>query len=447
VSRHDRDPAPQPADTGKAAGAELPTRPGLVVAAVAAALACAALPVFLVGALSERIGDELALSGAGIGAALAAFFLAGAAASVPAGRLADHVGSRWALRAGLAVAAVTCLGIGLTARSGLVLAGCLCLGGTAVAMVDTGGARALAGAVPVARQGVAFGAKEASIPVAALLAGLTLPALGERLGWPTAFLAAAAVAVVVAALVPAGVERTRRSALPTSTGRVAPTRIPPADPAAGPAAATSRPRDAADPAGTVGPPLVALAVAAGLGAAAANAAATFLVRGAADAGASSAAAGLLLSIASAASVAARLSAGVAADRRAGGELRIVVALMSAGAVGLAGLATQVSALLLPAAVLALGAGWGWTGLVFLAAVRLDPARPARAAGIVLAGLAVGGAGGPAGFGAVSTAAGFRSAWTMAAAAMAVAAAVTVAAARQTAQHHDNRDDGPGARAQ
>lgn len=68
--------------------------------------------------------------------------------------------------------------------------------------VDTGAARAFSDRVPVGRQGLAFGIKEASIPGASMLAGLSLPVIAAALGWRASFVAAAAVAAVVLVALP-----------------------------------------------------------------------------------------------------------------------------------------------------------------------------------------------------------------------------------------------------
>ena len=67
------------------------------------------------------------------------------------------------------------------------------------------------------------------------------------------------------------------------------------------------------------------------------------------------------------------------------------------------------------------------GLAFLAAVRLLPSRPARAAGVILAGLSIGGASGPLVFGAVASSLGYRASWSAAAVSTAIAAALCILA--------------------
>src|SRR5690606_32204086 len=56
--------------------------------------------------------------------------------------------------------------------------------------------------MPASRQGLAFGIKQAAIPGATLLSGLSVPTIALTAGWRWAFVLAAAVAVGSLALVP-----------------------------------------------------------------------------------------------------------------------------------------------------------------------------------------------------------------------------------------------------
>lgn len=424
---------------------------------VAGALVGASMPVFLLSALAPAIQSELGFGEAGLGLAVAAFFLAAAASSVPGGRFADRFGAPIALRTGLAVAMTGGLGVALLAGSRWSLAAAMFLGGTALGFVDTGGARAIAAAIPPTRQGFAFGAKEASIPVASFLAGASVPILGAQLGWRAAFVAGVALAAAVAISVSRRLEHPGHISLAASgpgagvagppvvtvaTGEMrtdanlAGSRDPP-DPGAGAASDT-------EPGGVRAGvwPLLLLSATAAMGGGAAAATTTFLVASSVAGGLGSGAAGVLLAGASAVAVAARLVVGAAADRRTSAAVLIVSTMLVLGALGTVGLgvgaatdtlsAATLPALLIVSAVLAVGAGWGWTGLVFLAAVRLDAQRPAKAAGIVLAGLGTGGAAGPALFGAVAGRSGYGPAWAIAGAAM-VTAAITAAYAHHFAR--------------
>lgn len=429
-----------------------------------AALSAATLPVFLTGALQGRIAADLDVGTGAIGTAIAAFFLAASVSSVPGGRITDRIGATAGLRLGMLIATIAAVAVALAADDRWQLTAALALGGVAVAFVDPGTARALTATVPYRSHGAAFGIKEASVPVASLLAGLVLPLLGAQLGWRPAFYLGAGIAVVTALLVPARLDEvigaagigplahdtpdgaapgrpggagtasqhpdaaTGRAHHGTRDGGVAPSEeTTSTSPPAGVGARQQPPRTAALLAG--------LAVAAALAGGVAAAVAAFLVPTAQVVGLSAGAAGVLLSVGSLASVIARLGLGVMVDRRPGTELASITWLTATGAAGV-GLLALLSAstpgpaagpsplalvLLVVAGVAALGAGWGWTGLVFLAAVRLEPTRPARAAGAVLAGLGAGGSLGPALIGVIAEQAGFAPTWTVGAVLMGVAA--------------------------
>ena len=389
-------------------------RPGPVRVIVTAALTLvvAALPVFLLGALAPRVIADLGIGEVAIGGLVALFFLVGAVTSVPGGHLTDRVGATTALRLGAVLAATVTVAIAATGTALWVLALLFAFAGIAVPLADTGGARAIAAGVPRGRQGIAFGGKEASIPVASLLAGLTVPLLGAQLGWRPAYAVAAGLGIVVAITIPRGLDQPA----PPAPDDVA---LPPR---------TRRSPDPALPTSVRRSALLLLALAAAFGSAAANAAPTFLVASTVAGGLPEARAGLVLAVASSAGVAMRLASGVAADRFAGTERRLTAGLMAVGGAGMLVLALgEAAGVTVGGAILALGGGWGWTGLAFLAAVRLLPEQPARAAGMVLAGLATGGALGPLGFGALAAGPGYGTAWTAGAIAMGTAAVLATSA--------------------
>lgn len=399
-----------------------PARPPATrtIAAVATALVAASLPVFLLGALAPRLMPELGLSPAGLGSAVGIFFAAAAAAAIPGGRLTDRIGASLALRLGVAGSALWLMVIGLGVSSATSLVVVLLLAGSVLGLVDPGGARALATAVPPHRQGIGFGVKEASIPVASLLAGIALPALT---GWRPAFVAAGIGTLAVVLLVPSarvlgpgGSPADEPAGHPTTRG---PAGIPPTP--RGPAGSVPG-------AGTNDSAVGLLAVVAGLGGGSAAATVTFLVPASVAAGASQARAGAILAIASIGAGLVRLVVGGIADRRPAATPALLASALLLGAVGVA----SIGRLPLPAAaLLALAAGWGWTGLVFLAAVQRRPETPARAAGVVLAGLGIGGAVGPPLVGLLITARGYDTAWLSLAGVLCLAGLLAASSARSS----------------
>ena len=365
------------------------------------------LPVFLVGALGTTIGAELGLSETAIGGAATALFLCSAIVATPAGRAVERVGAGVALRAGVSIAGLVALSVALVTDGWWTLVVPMTVGGVAVALVDTGAARAFADRVRPERQGAAFGIKEASIPGASMLAGLSLPTVASLFGWRASFAGAAGVAAVVALSLP------RPSRFRSDAGTIAP------EDTGGTRVATAG--------------VVRFAIGAGLGTGAATATATFLVGGLVADGIGTSVAGTVLSVASLAGIGTRLAAGWRADRPHVAPVRMIVALQALGALGLAGLALGGGLpLSVPSAVVAIGAGWGWTGLAFLAVVRANPTAPAAAAGVVLTGLGTGGALAPLAFGALVDAVSFGLAWAAAGVLMAAGAALTASARHELA---------------
>lgn len=385
------------------------------MAVAALGLIIAVLPAFMLGGLSVQVRAEMGFSETALGGAITVFFVAAGLTSIPGGRLGDHVGARRALVGGSAVTAVGLLMIA-SAGTWVALALGLAVAGVAVGLTEPGIAATLARLVPSDRQGVAFGVKEASIPGATLLAGAAVPAVALTVGWRWAFAGAVLLVPVLWVLVPSD---------------------------------TAHPRPRPEAGGRTGAPVGPLSVVAagsGLGVGAVTAMSAFLVEAAVRSGVRPGMAGLLLSGGSLAGIVSRVSVGWLADRTARSQLPVVAVMLTggAGALGLLALAGATggagsAVALVTGAVLAFSVGWGWTGLLFLSAVRASPQAPASAAGIALAGLSVGGAGGPLLFGMLVSSASFAVAWTVGAATMLAGAVLVSVGGRMLLMRAEDAD--------
>lgn len=349
------------------------------------------LPVWLVGALAVQIDRDLPLGPTRLGLASSAFFGSAALGSALAGRAAERMGPRAAMRAAtLAAVLVNLVLAGAPAYPVLLVT--LAFGGATNALAQVGANLMIAQGVAPGRQGFSLAVKQAGVPAGTLIGGLAVPVLGVTVGWRWAFVAAAVGAASAWPGIPA-----------VGSGR--------------------RPRDVPrQPTDLPVGLLVGLAVAVAFAAAANGSLATFLVSAGVDAGYSESAAGLLLTAGSAVGITMRLYAGHRADRRGERHLPVVATLLVGGAGGYLLLAPGTRPSHLLGALFAFGAGWAWPGLFNLAVVRANPSAPASATGITQTGVYVGGLAGPAVFGAVADAHGFGVAWTLAAASSALAAA-------------------------
>ena len=363
-----------------------------LVATLATTLTAAtisALPVLLLGGLAVLIRGELDFGEFGLGIAIGSFFTASALVSLPAGAVSERIGPSRTMAVGLAGTAAALAGIAVFPTSLALLVPWLILAGAANALIQVGANHLLAVGVHLHRQGLAYGVKQSAIPLAAMLAGASVPVIGLTLGWRTAYGVAAGLGL-------AGLVFVWRVA--GSDGDHEP--------------ATEREGDAPISA------LVVLALGAGLGTTAANALTGFSVSSSVDAGLGQDVAGVLLTIGSLLGMSVRIGGGWLADRLARGSLLLVAGLLAIGAFGYAGLALRPSAglVLVGATLVAFLGGWGYQGLVLLATARTNPASPAAALAIVRIGPNAGAVIGPLIFGAIVERAGYGVAWGFAAAA-------------------------------
>ncbi|HEX2184292.1 MAG TPA: MFS transporter, partial [Chloroflexota bacterium] len=176
-------------------------------------------------------------------------------------------------------------------------------------------------------------------------------------------------------------------------------------------------------------PLLLLALGIGLGSTAATPLGAFIVESSVAAGLRVETAGLLLALGSAVNIVVRVLFGHLADGMSGGRLRLVAAMLGIGVAGFALLATGESGLIVPGALLAFGAGWGWPGLFNFAVVKTSPGAPAAATGITQTGASGGAALGPLVFGLVAEVTSYDVAW-LGSGAMALVALVAILAGRR-----------------
>ncbi|MEX0869674.1 MAG: MFS transporter [Nitriliruptoraceae bacterium] len=387
----------------------------IAISVTACAFVLAALPFFLVGGLAVQIRADLDLSAAQIGSAVSAAFLVAAVSGPLGGRVADRIGPRRALVLGAAVSTFSLTGIATAAQGWPTLLTFLVIGGLAVALTDPGLAVLINRAVVPRLHGLAFGIKESAVPVASLIAGVTVPAIAVTLGWRWAFGVGLAFLVALAMLLPR-VRTDLSGAHPQPTPRVAHETSGDTDAASSPSPAT----------------LVLIAVAASFGMTAAGGISVFLTQSAVAMGRSPSTAGVLLAVGSVAGVATRIVMGVVADRSGREQFGIIAMMLTLGAAAMLVGASGAPVLLTIGTLGVFSAGWGWSGLLLLSLVRALPHAPGRAGGVAVAGLASGTAFGPVVFGIVAETFSYARAWQMSAALTLVAAALMWGASRAMA---------------
>jgi len=364
-----------------------------VLLATAAATTACVFPPFLLGAMAVQVRADLGFSEAGTGLGVAAFFASASVFSAALGRWAERRGGGRGLRQaalGSAAMQVAIAGLAGSLPALLVL---LALAGTANALAQPAANLVISQALPLHRQGLGFAVKQSAIPASTMLAGLAVPAIALTAGWRWAFVGSGLLSLASAAVVPA--EGRWR-------GRPAPAAFE----------------------GSGRAPMATMAVLSlgiALGAAAAGTLGAFLVSAGVEAGLAPGTAGLTLTLGSAVGITVRLLAGLRADRRRGGHLRVVAVMLALGSVAFVLLATGRPGVIVAAVPLAFGAGWAWPGLFNLAVVLANPGSPAAATGITQTGTYLGAVAGPLVFGFLAEHVSFAAAWLVAAAAAAGAA--------------------------
>lgn len=400
------------------APSEVPGKLGLRPILLAVSVATVGvLPSFLTGGLAVQIRGELGFGAGALGLVVALFFVVSSAFSALAGRVVERIGFYTAMRSSAVVGALSLLAVATLAGSWWGIVACLVLGGLGNAVAQPATNLMLAREVPGGRQGLAFGVKQAAIPIATLLAGLAVPVVALTVGWRWAFAGAALLALIVALFVP-NVGHSGAAA----TGRAKKSRTGEAPIAA----------------------LILLSVGIGLGSTAATPLGAFLVESATSTGVEVGTAGLLLALGSAVGIVVRVAAGYLADGMESGRLRLVAGMLVLGTAGFAMLASGSPSLLVVGVVLAFGAGWGWPGLFNFAIVRSSPRSPAAATGITQTGASGGAALGPLLFGYTVEATSFGTAW-LAAAAVALLSATAILIGRHMLLRDRDRGklEGPG----
>lgn len=359
------------------------------------------LPIFLTGALAVQLRADFGLSLDSVGLVFASYFGAAALLSIPFRHASERVGLQASLRIGLVIYAAALLGMGGLASSTLEM--CLLAGaaGVGTAVTRTASSVLVAWHYEPTRQGLAFGIKHSSIPVAYVVAGISVPAVALTIGWRWVYAISAVLALTVVAMVPRSRGRLAHGAKPGAPD-------------------LSRWQ------------LAVAAMSFGLGAAAAGSLGAYSVSTAVSAGLSQGAAGVLVAAGSIVGLASRIGVGYWADRRAGNQLDLVAGMMAAGTAGFLLLAVPHHIVVSIAVPIAFATGWAWLGAYNLAMTRLNPDAPGAVMGVVQTGAFVGSIAGPVILGILAERHSHGAAWIGAAIASLLATVVIIALRRRLA---------------
>jgi predicted MFS family arabinose efflux permease len=367
-----------------------------------------ALPVFLTASLAGEIGRSFPLGRAQLGVTVALFHLVGMLISPAVGWVLPWTGPQGTLRLSAFTSATASLAIGLFARSSTQLVLLLMIAGLSNGIAAPTGSALLRSTVAAQRHGLAFGTQQAGAPTSLLLAGLAVPLVGVPLGWRSAFVGAAFIALLAGIVAP----------------RVDGDQWP-ARPRAATAGATTGSRCARGSRSL----LVLLVPAAAAASAVGVAVVSFLVLSASQAGMSQSAAGLLLGGVSLAAVVGRIGFGLQVDRGRTEPLAAAIPLLLACTAGVTFLIPGTQMTIVIGALTIGSLGWTWQGVLALAAVRYNEDAPVWAVGMLMSGVFLGAILGPWLVGTLAGRTSFRTAWSVCAM-LSVAPIVLVELARR-----------------
>ncbi len=345
-------------------------------------------PLFLAGAYTVRLQEELGFGTSEFGYSVSAYFLVAAITSARFGPVVDRLGSFIGFRLATAGTTLAALVLALFASNWVWVAVGLGISGMSNTFAQLGANRVIAANAGGRRQGIGFGAKQAAIPLGSLLAGGAVSILGVDVAWERSFFVLALLAII------AGIIAPRFGAAPSSSGEHVRGGV-----------------------GDAWPHLALLAAAGGAGGATGNSLAVLVVDAFETEGFTESAAAGVLAFGSAASITVRLLVGWFIDRNQRQGAIELGTLMVVGSVGFLLLAIAGSSrpLLFLGVFLGFAAGWGWPAIIYLVTTRTTEIPPATATGFVLTGVYTGTIIGPLTLGTIAEDVSFQAAWGVASA--------------------------------
>ena len=310
------------------------------------------LPIFLISTQVLQIEADIGFGVAQLALATTCFFAAAALASNVGGGIVSRLGPSVGIRLGSSMTILSCLLAGTAVVSWMIPLAAV-FGGIGNGVIQVGSNVAIFDGVRQGRQGLAYGAKQAAVPTASILAGLALPAIGLLFGWRWVFAGAVALALVLAVSTP----ELRRGDGATRVEQ---------------------------PVGRLSVSMIWLGIAGITGAAAGSGLSLFVVPSAVEIGIGEAAAGAILAFCSALVVVVRIGVGWLVDRRrSSGHLEMAVITAVGAAASFVLTTADAPALYLVSMPIPLLGTWGWQGVIFYTLVTTYPEIPAKASGMLL----------------------------------------------------------------
>ncbi len=377
------------------------------VAIAAAVTVATTFPISFVGVIAPAAGLELHFGPQVVGLIAAAYWASSSAVALSAGRLVRSVSPRALMLLTVLLATVSLVGSAVLTPTWHFLIVWAAVGGASNALGHPSSNSLIIRHVRQAGRALAFGVKQAAIPIASVITGASLPLIVAAFGWRWAF-APASVLCLLLLLWIRGLAQDPRHTRGAVHARA---RLPRA----------------------AMPFLLTVGATTLIGSFQSNAMGAFIVSGAHQVGISSSGSGVLLLVASLTAAGMRTFAGWIVGRSHGKALLAVAVLMLSGAGGLALMSGPASWQFVVGGIIAFAGAYGWPGLIhFVVSDAMGAATPGATL-LTQSGSYIGSTFGPVLFGllfAVSP----TNTWLVMSGCAAVAAVVALAAHRRFRQY-------------
>lgn len=192
--------------------------PVITVAALLT-VACS-LPPYMTGALAPQINQDIPLDASSLGFVMAMYWAAGTIGSWLTVNFAEILTDRTVMLIALLIVIGGLVAAAVLATQAWHLLALIGFTGLANGIGHAPANSQLQLKLPGGRQGFGFGVKQAAIPIASVLAGMSVPLLGVNIGWRWALIAGAALCIPILFVVLHYVEKEpRMGSTAETTGR------------------------------------------------------------------------------------------------------------------------------------------------------------------------------------------------------------------------------------
>ena len=353
-------------------------------------------PLYFFGALSVQITNDLSYKPSLHGFGSTSFYLVAAFFAVNLGRIADYANPILTLKLSMLIIFISSAGITFS-KSLLMVCFFLAIGGFGSALATPGIAKFVQDRFESRRQGLAYGFKQSATGLSTLIGGAAIPFVASNGQWRIVFALGSLFSLFIFF---------KLNEVPSEVSLVSKFIA-----FLKPAVKTKHPKV------KYSLQVQFIAISFALGAAVGIGIITYMPLSLADAGLSASESSFTIIFASLGSLISRFAVLLFMDRTRIDSIKICIAMMAIGSIGIIGLATMEKDFIVSSAFVSYAFGWGWVGLITYKMLRISDDNLGANVGLVQSAAAVGSIFGPITLAAVYELSGFRLMWQLSSAAL------------------------------